>query len=89
MRGGLPKIPYESRTNRYLRRLQEHRELLDLSERIAQETGSTIAEVANIASKLPGDPMALRGIPTIGRGITGAQPHTRPGRDANTGRELE
>ena len=29
-------------------------------------------------SKLPGDPLALRGIPAIGRGVTGAINHTRP-----------
>lgn len=79
MRNGLPKIPYESRTNRYLRRQQEHRELLAMSDRIAREVGLPTAEVAGIASKLPGDPIALRGIPAIGRGITGAIHTTRPG----------
>lgn len=74
-----PPIPYESRTNRYLRRQQEHREMLETSERIAREVGMTTTDVANIASKLPGDPMSLRGIPAIGRGITGASPGTRPG----------
>ena len=88
MRRNLPPIPYDSRTNRYLRRLQEDRELLELSERIARETGSTTAEVVNIASKLPGDPAALRGIPAIGRNVAGAQPHTRPGNDHRTGRAL-
>jgi hypothetical protein len=29
-------------------------------------------------SKLPGDPQALRGIPAIGRGVTGAINGTRP-----------
>ena len=29
-------------------------------------------------SKLPGDPQALRGIPAIGRGVTGAITGTRP-----------
>lgn len=29
--------------------------------------------------KLPGDEKALRGIPAIGRGVTGAIPGTRPG----------
>lgn len=89
MRDKLPRIPYESRTNRYMRRLEEHRDMLAMSQRIARQIGTTTAEVANIASKLPGDPTALRGIPAIGRGITGAQPHTRPGRNPDTGRELE
>ncbi len=79
MKPGLPKIPYESRTNRYLRRQQEHREMLDTSDRIAREVGLPTADVANIASKLPGDPIALRGIPAIGRGIGGAIHLTRPG----------
>lgn len=74
-----PPIPYESRTNRYLRRQQEHREMLELSERIAREVGLPTIEVANIASKLPGDPMSLRGIPAVGRGISGVSPGTRPG----------
>lgn len=75
----LPPIPYESRTNRFLRRRQEDLEMLQTAERVARETGEAVGEVANIASKLPGDPRSLRGIPTIGRGITGAQPDTRPG----------
>lgn len=30
------------------------------------------------AAKLPGDPMALRGIPVIGHGIGGTSPGTNP-----------
>lgn len=81
MRRELPRIPYESRTNRYLRRQQEHVEMLELSDRVAREIGIPTPEVVNIASKLPGDPIALRGIPAIGRGITGAIHKTRPGHD--------
>lgn len=88
MRRNLPPIPYESRTNRFLRRRQEDRELLDLSEQIARDTGEPLAEIITIASKLPGDPVALRGIPAIGRNVSGAQPHTRPGNDHRTGRAL-
>ena len=79
MKAGLPKIPYESRTNRYLRRQQEHREMLDMSDRIAREIGMPAGEITNIASKLPGDPVSLRGIPAIGRGVGGAIHQTRPG----------
>lgn len=38
----------------------------------------TPAEQHPHASKLPGDPMALRGIPVIGHGIGGTSPGTNP-----------
>lgn len=69
----------DSRTNRVLRRRQEAREMLATAERVSRELGLDTGEVANIASKLPGDTAALRGIPAIGRGVQGAQPDTRPG----------
>jgi hypothetical protein len=43
----------------------------------ARDTDSVLPE--RFASKLPGDERALRGIPAIGRGVTGAIPGTRPG----------
>lgn len=81
MRRNLPRIPYESRTNRYLRRQQEHREFLEMTERVAREVGIPEDDVIKTASKLPGDPAALRGIPAIGPGITGAINKTKPGDD--------
>jgi len=81
MRHKLPRIPYETRTNRYARRQQEHREFLDMTDRIARDTGTPTNEVITFASKLPGDPIALRGIPAIGRGVGGAIHKTRPGDD--------
>lgn len=54
-------------------------DLLAQSERIARETGMSTGEVENVRSKLPGDPIALRGIPVQGRGIGGAIHETRPG----------
>lgn len=45
--------------------------------RIARETGA-IFERPHVG-KLAGDPMALRGIPAVGRGISGVSPGTRPG----------
>lgn len=79
MRRNLPPIPYESRTVRLLRRRQEHRELVEMSNRIAREVGMDTDEVINIASKLPGDPQSLRGIPVVGEGISGVSPGTKPG----------
>ena len=79
MRRNLPRIPYETRTNRYARRQQEHREFLDMTDRVARETGLPTDEVIKYASKLPGDPIALRGIPAIGRGVGGAIHETKPG----------
>lgn len=35
-------------------------------------------DVPQFASKLPGDTEALRGIPAIGRGVSGAIPGTNP-----------
>jgi hypothetical protein len=57
------------------RQLDEHyaKQLADA----ARETDSVMPE--RFASKLPGDERALRGIPAIGRGVTGAIPGTRPG----------
>lgn len=69
----------DCRTNLALRRRQEERQMIENAERIAREVGTDTGTVIQTASKLPGDPRSLRGIPAIGRGITGAQPHTRPG----------
>jgi len=41
---------------------------------------ATPAEQHPSTSKLPGDPMALRGIPIIGHGIGGTSPGTNPDR---------
>jgi hypothetical protein len=76
---GLPAIPYDSRLIRALRRRQEHIEMLATAERVARETNTDIGTVIDYASKLPGDPIALRGIPAIGRGVGGAIHRTRPG----------
>lgn len=44
---------------------------------IARDTGGVQPE--RFQQKLPGDEKALRGIPAIGRGVTGAINRTRPG----------
>lgn len=62
-----------------LRRRLEDREMLEQSERIARETGVSIGEVETTRSKLPLDPITLRGIPVVGVGISGAMRDTRPG----------
>lgn len=64
---------------RQLRRRHENLELVEQSERIAREVGMTTGEVENIRSKLPGDPISMRGIPLVGRDIGGAIRNTRPG----------
>lgn len=49
--------------------------------RIVQDASTIPDEVGarRYRQKLPGDERALRGIPAIGRGVTGAIPGTRPG----------
>lgn len=47
----------------------------------ARETGH--AQPERFQSKLPGDTRALRGIPAIGPGVTGAIPGTSPHRTCN------
>lgn len=64
--------------------LQDRNEELDRRNaetlvRIARETGDTPL-VRTSSSKLPGDERALRGIPAIGRNVSGAIPGTAPGR---------
>lgn len=39
---------------------------------------TTVDEPVVYSSKLPGDSLALRGIPAIGRGVSGARRDTRP-----------
>lgn len=39
---------------------------------------NTVPDPVRFVSKLPGDPIALRGIPAIGRGVGGAIEGTRP-----------
>lgn len=41
---------------------------------------ATVPEEVRFTSKLPGDPIALRGIPAIGRGVGGAVRGTSPER---------
>lgn len=77
--GGQPPIPDDSRTLRVMRRRHEHAEMIQTAHRIATEVGLDTPTVITIASKLPGDPISLRGIPAIGRGITGAIHQTKPG----------
>lgn len=74
---GAPAIPYESRIVRGLRRLEEHRDFIRSAERVARETNVPLERVVSL--RLPGDPASLRGIPAIGRNVSGAQPDTRPG----------
>ncbi len=70
-------IPYDSRLVRGLRRLEEDRAFVAVSKRIAVECNVPLERV--VSTKLPGDPVALRGIPAIGRNVVGAKPETRPG----------
>lgn len=44
----------------------------------AMRPGMDAVDVPVFRSKLPGDPLALRGIPAIGRGVGGAIPGTNP-----------
>lgn len=53
--------------------------MTEQSERIARDVGLTTGEVESFRSKLPADPLSLRGIPVQGRGIGGAIRDTRPG----------
>lgn len=72
-------IPYESRTNRYLRGREENRAFLQVARHVAEITNTPVVAVISLRLCDPTDERALRGIPAIGRGVTGAQPHTRPG----------
>jgi len=49
--------------------------------RIAREVGEPLPE-RHVRSKLPGDPLALRGIPAIGRSVSGCIRHTNPEAEA-------
>lgn len=62
-----------------LLRTRHHQEAERQAKTMAQAAREAPAHVPMTAAKLPGDPMALRGIPVIGRGVGGASPGTRPG----------
>lgn len=83
----MPAIPYESRLVRGLRRLEEERHFVATARRIARDTGVALETV--VSAKLPGDPVALRGVPAIGLGVTGAKRETRPGWCLSAGGWLE
>jgi hypothetical protein len=74
-----------SRFPRYLRRQLEAKDLanVDRATRDATDDGKTYKTTA------AGDSRKLRGIPAIGRSVTGATCYTRPGYDYRTGRPLE
>jgi hypothetical protein len=59
-----------------LRHRQEAREFVEMARKISRECNVELEKV--ISAKLPGDPVALRGIPVVGRGIGGASPGTKP-----------
>lgn len=75
-------IGYDARLLRHLRRQQEHRAHMRILLDLAEETGGNIAEEREKARRrwAPPDPVDLRGIPAVGRGVGGAIRGTRPDR---------
>lgn len=59
---------------------RENRVVPSRKERLSAAPPATDSQpsLPKYASKLPGDPDALRGIPAIGRGVGGAIRHTNP-----------
>jgi hypothetical protein len=74
-------IPAEDRLVRAVRRQQEHVAHAELLERIACEVGGDVAaeQAKHRGAHTAVDGIALRGIPAIGRGCSGAIRGTRPG----------
>lgn len=74
-------IPAEGRLSRVVRRQQENVAHAELLERIAREVGGNVAEeqAKHRGTYTAVDGIALRGIPAIGRGCSGAIRGTRPG----------
>lgn len=68
----------DARLNLALRRQQLREQQAQTLVRIARETGGDDAAVVRPGA-LPGDELALRGIPAIGRGVQGVIRFTRPG----------
>lgn len=61
-------------------RVQQKQEDLAKVERIVNETPETTVVAVVAARSAEGDPRRLRGLPAIGRGVSGAIPGTAPGR---------
>lgn len=82
-------IPADGRLVRAVRRHQEHTRNAKLLAQLARETGGNVAaererHITRRNEEQP-DPVDLRGIPVVGKGIAGVSPGTRP--DAITDRE--
>lgn len=82
---GLPAIPAEGRLLRSVRRATEHARNASLIAKLTPDT----ADTTKLDRPRPGheapDPVDLRGIPVVGRGIAGISPGSRP--DAITDRD--
>lgn len=61
----------------YARRAIEATRNAKMLAQLARESGVVLERPA--AAEFAPDPMGLRGIPAIGRGVAGAMAHTRPG----------
>jgi len=68
MNRGHPPIPTEGRLNLIIRRTQEHARNATLIAKLAPDAETKLERPHHYAP----NPMDLRGIPIIGRGVTGA-----------------
>jgi hypothetical protein len=72
-------IPSDRRLLRAVRRAQEHAAHAKILEQITRETGGNVAEERKRFASTAADSATLRGLPAIGRGVSGAVRGTIPG----------
>jgi len=75
-------IPYESRLVMTVRHREEQREMIERSERIARDTGTSTGKVVKVTLAMKAEPGDLRGLPCEGSGIGGSIYGRRPGDDS-------
>lgn len=78
-------IPTDGRLNRLIRRAAEHARNAELIAKLAPDPTKDAPKLKPNRYADPADTRTLRGIPAIGRGVSGTSPGTRP--DAITSRE--
>lgn len=73
---GHPPIPTDGRLNLLIRRAAEHAHNATLIAKLTPTTEQQFQRPKTV--KYAPDPMDLRGIPAIGKGVAGASPGTNP-----------